>query len=90
MPCKLPNGVVMSCSYDAASQFTSLAYTLGGNLLGDLSYAYDAAGRRTQMFGGFARTGLPQPLASASYNAANQLTQWDAASNEATIWPSGS
>ncbi len=30
------------------------------------------------MGGSYAQTGLPSPLASASYNAANQLTQWDA------------
>src|SRR5262249_54090044 len=51
-------------------------YKLGSTLLGDLTYAYDGAGRRTQMGGSYARTGMPQPVASASYDAANELTRW--------------
>src|SRR5690606_37190738 len=31
------------------------------------------------MGGSFARTGLPAPLGSATYDAANQLTAWDGA-----------
>jgi RHS repeat-associated protein len=41
-----------------------------------LTYEYDAAGNRISIGGSFARTGLPQPLASAVYDAANRLTQW--------------
>jgi len=43
-----------------------------------LQYEYDVAGRRTTTAGTFARTGLPNPLTSASYNANNQVTQWGA------------
>ena len=35
-------------------------------------YTYDKAGNRTKIGGTFARTGVPQPIASANYNAANQ------------------
>lgn len=40
-------------------------------MLGDLTYQYDASGRRVRVGGSFARTGIPQPVSSASYNAAN-------------------
>jgi len=51
----------------------------GSALLGNLSYAYDLAGRRVSTSGSFARTGLPNPVSAAVYNANNQLTQWGAA-----------
>jgi RHS repeat-associated protein len=72
----LPNGVVASYGYDAVGQLTAITYTLGGTALGDLRYAYDAAGRRVRMEGSLARMDLPQPLSQASYNAANQLIGW--------------
>ena len=72
----LPNGVNMTYGYDAASQLTGINYKLGGNTLGNLTYAYDLAGRRINVGGTFARTGLPNALTSASYNANNQLTQF--------------
>jgi RHS repeat-associated protein len=75
----LPNGVRMDYVYDPASQLTRITYKQGAAILGDLTYAYDAAGRRTQVGGSFARTGLPQPFTSATHNAANQLTQRGAA-----------
>jgi len=68
----LPNGVVTEYGYDLVSHLTSLTYKHGGNVLGNLTYEYDAAGRRTNMGGSFARSLLPQPVASATYNAANQ------------------
>ncbi len=74
----LPNGVVMAYSYDAASQLTGITYSLGQTTLGTLTYAYDQSSRRAQAGGSFARTGLPQPLATATFNAANRLTQWGA------------
>ncbi len=67
----MPNGVTTQYGYDLASRLTSLTYTLGATALGDLQYAYDAAGNRTRVAGSWARTGLPQPLA-ATYNANNQ------------------
>lgn len=75
-----PNGIVATYGYDAASQLTSLAYTLSGTPIGDLTYTYDAAGQRTSVGGSLARSGLPAALASATYNAGNQLTAWGATS----------
>jgi RHS repeat-associated protein len=44
-------------------------------MLGDLTYQYDPAGNRVGVGGSFARTLLPDPVPSATYDAANrQLT----------------
>src|SRR5712664_2432649 len=76
----LPNGVSMNYSYDAASQLTGITYKNGSTTLGNLTYAYDLAGRRTGVGGSYARTGTPQAAPSATYNVNNQLTQWKGAS----------
>ncbi|PYN96665.1 MAG: hypothetical protein DMD91_20655 [Candidatus Rokuibacteriota bacterium] len=68
----LPSGVTTQYGYDSASRLTSLTYTLAATVLGDLQYTYDAAGNRSQVGGAWARTGLPQPLTGASYNANNE------------------
>jgi RHS repeat-associated protein len=72
----LPNGVTINYNYDVASQLLGINYQLGNALLGNLTYSYDLAGRRTAVRGSYAQTGLPSPLAGASYNANNQLTQF--------------
>jgi RHS repeat-associated protein len=76
----LPNGIVMSYSYDDSSQLTGITYTNGSTTLGTLTYAYDLAGRRTQMGGSYAQIGLPVGVSEAEYNANNQLTEWGTAS----------
>jgi RHS repeat-associated protein len=73
----LPNNIVVSYSYDSASRLGGLTYQLGGTTLGTLSYTYDSMGRKIQVAGSFARTGLPAPMVSASYDAANQLVNWN-------------
>src|SRR6266571_5982563 len=40
-------------------------------------YTYDSLGRRTQVGGSFAQTGLPTAVTSATYDAANELTNWN-------------
>jgi RHS repeat-associated protein len=71
----LPNNVSTEYAYDAASRITGLTYKNGSATLGTLSYVYDADSQRRQIGGTWARTGLPQPVASATYNGANhQLT----------------
>jgi RHS repeat-associated protein len=71
-----PNGIVAIYGYDNANQLTSLAYTLSGNPVGDLTYTYDLAGQRINVGGSWARTGLPQALTSATYDAGNRLVTW--------------
>jgi YD repeat-containing protein len=72
----LPNGVTVTYSYDQSSQLTGITYQYAGTDLGNLSYSYDLAGRRSGVTGSFARTGVPSLLSSATYDAANRLTQW--------------
>lgn len=71
-----PNGIVATYGYDSANRLTSLTYTLNGNSIGGLTYAYDATGQRTSVGGSLARSGLPQAVTSAAYDAANRLITW--------------
>jgi len=71
----LPNGILVEYVYDNASRITSIAYKQNGTtVLGDLTYEYDKIGSRTKIGGSFARTGIPQGIASTAYNAGNQQT----------------
>ncbi len=72
----LPNGIVTTSEYDHANQLTGLTYTLGPTTLGTLTYTYDEVGNRTSVGGTWARTGLPQAVASATYDAANRIATW--------------
>lgn len=72
----LPNGTSTAYGYDVASQLTTLTHRLGASVLGDLSYDYDAAGRRTAIAGSYARVQLPAAVASTTYDNANEVTQW--------------
>jgi len=78
----LPNSVVTGYSYDSASQLAGITYQNGSTMLGNLTYAYDNAGRRNSMGGSFARTGLPLAMSQTGYNANNQLTTWGTASGK--------
>jgi RHS repeat-associated protein len=72
----LPNGIAGTYNFDVANQLTAISYALGTTTVGDLAYQYDAAGRRTQVTGSLASTGLPAAMASATYDAASQLGSW--------------
>jgi RHS repeat-associated protein len=73
----LPNGVAGTYTFDQASHLTSLTYTHGSTTVGDLTYTYDEAGRRTSAGGNLSNHELPLAIGSASYDAANELTQMD-------------
>jgi RHS repeat-associated protein len=73
----LPNTVATVYSYDAASRLTELLYRNASGMLGNLTYHYDATGNRTQVSGSFARTLLPAPVASATYDPANRQVTFD-------------
>ncbi len=75
----LPNGVLTEYTYDAASRLTGLTYKNGPATLGTLTYGYDSDGTRRQMGGAWARTGLPQPLTAATYDAGNHMLTFGAA-----------
>ncbi len=68
----LPNGVSTEYQYDTASRLTQLIYRNTAEILGNLTYEYDPAGNRTHIGGSFARTLLPDPIVSASYDGANR------------------
>ncbi len=71
----LPNGVITQYSYDQASRLIGLTYGGPSGALGALTYTYDVAGNRIAVGGSWARTLLPDSIATASYDAANrQLT----------------
>jgi RHS repeat-associated protein len=72
----LPNGVSTMYNYDIANLLASITYKLGTTTLGDLQYAYDAAGQRIAISGSWARTGLPAALSNATYNVNNQQTSF--------------
>ncbi|MGH7964524.1 MAG: RHS repeat-associated core domain-containing protein [Candidatus Binatia bacterium] len=73
----LPNGIRIEYGYDQASRLTGLTYKLGSATLGTLTYGYDKNGQRTQVGGSLARTNLPAPVSSATYDAANQILTFD-------------
>ena len=45
----------------------------------NLSYSYDANGRRTAIGDSYAQSDLPAAISTATHNAANQLTKWGSA-----------
>ena len=67
---RLPNGVVASYVYDNDSRVTSITYGTGGSCasppsnFGNLSYAYDADGRRTATTGSLAAVNLPAAVSA--------------------------
>ena len=75
----LANGIVVSYSYDNANRLTGISYAQGSTTLGNLSYSYDANGRRTAVGGSYAQSDLPAAISTTTYNAANQLTKWGSA-----------
>lgn len=76
----LPDGIAVNYAYDAANQLTSITYVKGATTLGNLTYAYDNGGRRIDVGGSYANIAEPAQIPSASYNADNQLTQWNGSS----------
>jgi RHS repeat-associated protein len=72
----LPNGVSTEYVYDLGSRLTTLVYRNALGQLGDLTYTYDANGNRNAPGGSFARTLLPDPVPSGTYDAANRQLQF--------------
>jgi RHS repeat-associated protein len=70
----IPNGIVVEYTYDRGSRLKELKYKNGVVELGNLLYLYDKAGNRNKVAGTFARTGMPQAVASATYNNGNRQT----------------
>ncbi len=72
----LPNGVSAAYGYDAASRQTGITYTRSGTTLGTLLYSYNSLGQVATISGTLTHVAIPTAVISATYNTANQLTQW--------------
>ena len=73
----LPNGILLTYTYDNDSHVTAMTWTLASNPVGDLEYSYDADGRVIEKTGSFAQTGLPQAVTGNAFNAANEMTAFN-------------
>ncbi len=72
----LPNGITVTYTYDESSRLIAQTYSGPSGALGDLSYTYDANGNRIATGGSWARSGIPTPIATSSYDTANQQLQF--------------
>ena len=76
----LPNGILASYGYDKDSNLLGITYSLGSNNIGNLAYSYDQLGRRLSVSGSLASAIVPQSITGATYDAANELTNWNGTS----------
>lgn len=73
----LPNGITATYTYDNANRIAEIAFAQANSTaIGNLTYTYNAGGRRTSVGGTLANVDLPAALSGASYNANNQVVQW--------------
>ena len=71
------NGTTTSYAYDLASRLTSIAHNGPSGVIEALTYAYDGAGNRlSQLRANGTASLLPNAVASASYDSANEQTQF--------------
>jgi len=68
----LPNGVSTEYQYDAASRLTGMIFKNASGSLGNITYQYDSSGNRVAVGGTLARTAIPAPVATTSYDGANR------------------
>jgi len=71
----LVDGVEENYGYDIANELTSIAYKKGSTTLGELDYSYNTNSGREAVWGSYARTGLPEAISFATYNADNEQTE---------------
>ena len=71
----LVDGVEEKYGYDAANEIASIVDKKSSTTLGDLDYSYNTNGGREAVWGSYARTGLPEAISSATYNADNEQTE---------------
>lgn len=74
----LPNQVRSTYTYNDASDLAGLAWTLGGEVLGDVGYGYDSRGLVVAQSGSFAPSALPPEDAGArSFDDNQRQVQYD-------------
>ncbi|MEO6546222.1 MAG: RHS repeat-associated core domain-containing protein, partial [Nitrospiraceae bacterium] len=70
-----PNGTSTSYTYDNASRLLTITHTGSAGLIESLTYTYDVAGNRTSLTRSNGTASLlPNAVASATYDAANEQT----------------
>ncbi len=75
----LPNGIVLSYTYDNNSRVTAMSWPLGLSQVGDLECMYDSDGRVIEKSGSMAATNLPQAVTGNTFNVANEMVTFDGA-----------
>jgi RHS repeat-associated protein len=75
------NGVSSAFTYDAAGRLLSLAHAKGSTGIDNEAYTYDAVGNRISHATSIGQSLITQPVASASYDASNQQTQFGSTTN---------
>jgi RHS repeat-associated protein len=71
----LPDSIEEKYGYDNANELTSIVDKKGSTTLGELDYSYETDGRKEALWGSYGRTGLPEAISSAAYNADNEQTE---------------
>jgi RHS repeat-associated protein len=71
------NDTITAYAYDLASRLTNITHNGPSGIIDALTYTYDAAGNRSSVLrSNGTATLLPDPVPSASYDAANEQTQF--------------
>lgn len=87
-----PNGVVTSYGYDNANRLLTIGHVKTPTTIEALTYTYDTGGNRiTQLRQNAAASNLPTAVAATNiaYDAANELTRWNNATNNLTYDSNG-
>ena len=72
----LSNGTITNYGYDASNRLINITHNGPAGLLDGLTYSYDAAGNRVSTLRTVGPASLlPSPIASVTYDAANEQTQ---------------
>jgi RHS repeat-associated protein len=71
----LVDGIEEKYGYDEANELTSIVYKHSSTTLGELDYSYNTNSAREATWGSYARTGLPEAITAAEYNADNEQTE---------------
>jgi RHS repeat-associated protein len=70
----LPDGVTQTTGYNADLEPTAISYKDGGTQVGNLTYTYNPDSLVASLGGSLADAALPPQIASAVYNADDELT----------------
>jgi RHS repeat-associated protein len=71
----LPNGIVGTFAFDNADELTAITYMNGSTQVGNLTYTYDADGRRASVGGSLAALVAPSAV-SSTYDGTNRLMNY--------------